>query len=85
MLSPRFLRMYGEKCQRLAQAMDDPQSVAEFEAMARDLEVWANDPAGRATRAVRFNRTPRHRQTRVPNVRFDPLRTKRAASLPPSR
>jgi hypothetical protein len=25
--------------------MNDPASVAEFEAMARDLEDWANDPA----------------------------------------
>ena len=52
MLSPRFLRMYSEKCQRSAQVMKDPQSVAEFEAMARDLEDWANDPAARTTHAA---------------------------------
>jgi hypothetical protein len=45
MLSPRFLRIHAEKCRRLAQSMDDPRSVAEFEGMARDLENWANDPA----------------------------------------
>jgi|HubBroStandDraft_1064217.scaffolds.fasta_scaffold157112_1 hypothetical protein len=44
MLSPRFLRLYGEKCRRSAQSMTDPRSVAESEAMARDLEDWANDP-----------------------------------------
>ena len=49
MLSPRFLRMYGERCRRSAQATNDPRSVAEFEAMARDLEDWATDPAGRKT------------------------------------
>jgi hypothetical protein len=52
MLSPRFLRLYGERCRRSAQAMNDPRSVAEFEAMARDLEDWANDPAGRSTQAA---------------------------------
>ena len=52
MLSPRFLRTYAEKCQRSAQSMNDPQLVAEFEAMARDLEDWANDPAGLTTRAA---------------------------------
>jgi hypothetical protein len=45
MLSPRFLRMYAEKCRCSAQSMHDPKSMAEFEAMARDLEDWANDPA----------------------------------------
>ena len=45
MLSPRFLRMYAEKCRCSAQLMHDPKSMAEFEAMARDLEGWANDPA----------------------------------------
>jgi hypothetical protein len=46
MLSPRFLRVYAEKCRRSTQSMTDPRLVAEFEAMARDLEDWANDPAG---------------------------------------
>lgn len=46
MLSPRFLRLYADKCRRSAQSMDDPRSIAEFEAMALDLEDWANDPAG---------------------------------------
>jgi len=46
MLSPRFLRMYAAKCRRSIQSMTDPRLVAEFEAMARDLEDWANDPAG---------------------------------------
>ncbi len=45
MLSPRFLRMYAEKCRCSAELMHDPKSMAEFEAMARDLEDWANDPA----------------------------------------
>jgi hypothetical protein len=45
MLSPRFLRLYADKCWRSAQSMNDPGSVAEFEAMARDLKDWANDPA----------------------------------------
>jgi hypothetical protein len=49
MLSPRFLRLYADKCRRSAQSMDDPRSIAEFEAMALDLEDWANDPAGGAT------------------------------------
>ena len=48
MLSPRFLRLYADKCRRSAQSMDDPRSIAEFEAMALDLEDWANDPAGGA-------------------------------------
>jgi hypothetical protein len=37
--------MYAEKCRHSAKSMNDPQSVAEFEAMAFDLEDWANDPA----------------------------------------
>jgi hypothetical protein len=45
MLSPRFLRLYADKCWRSAQSMNDPRSVAEFEAMARDLKDWADDPA----------------------------------------
>ena len=45
MLSPRFLRLYAEKCRHTAQLMSDSQSVAEFEEMALDLEDWANDPA----------------------------------------
>jgi hypothetical protein len=45
MLSPRFLHLYADKCWRLAQSTNDPRTVAEFEAMARDLEVWADDPA----------------------------------------
>ena len=45
MLSPRFLRLYAEKCRHSAKSMNDPQSVAEFEVMAFDLEDWANDPA----------------------------------------
>jgi uncharacterized Zn-finger protein len=32
--------------------MNNPESIAEFEAMARDLEDWANDPAGRTTHAA---------------------------------
>jgi hypothetical protein len=52
MLSPRFLRMYGEKCRRSAQVMTNPQSAAELEAMAGDLEDWAKDPAGRTIHAV---------------------------------
>jgi hypothetical protein len=52
MLSPRFLRMYAEKCRRSAQVMNNPQSAAELEAMAGDLEDWANDPAGRTIRAA---------------------------------
>ena len=44
MLSPRFLRMYAEKCRHTAQLMNDSQSVAEFEAMALHLKEWANDP-----------------------------------------
>jgi hypothetical protein len=45
MLSPRFLRLYAEKCRHSAQLTRDPKSVGEFEAMALDLEEWANDPA----------------------------------------
>ena len=52
MLSPRFLRLYADKCRRSAQLMDDRRSVAEFEAMALDLEDWANDPAGRTIHAA---------------------------------
>ena len=52
MLSPRFLRMYGEKCRRSAQVMSNPQSAAELEAMAGDLEDWAKDPAGRTVHAA---------------------------------
>jgi len=44
MLSPRFLRLYADRCWRSAQSMNDPGSVAEFEAMARDLKDWADDP-----------------------------------------
>ena len=53
MLSPRFLRLYADKCRRSAQSMDDRRSVAEFQAMALDLEDWANDPAGRTIHAAR--------------------------------
>lgn len=63
MLSPRFLRTYAEKCQRSAQSMNDPQLVAEFEAMARDLEDGANDPAGLTTRAARCATVRRQYQT----------------------
>lgn len=51
MLSPRFLRLYAEKCRLSARSMSDPQSVSELEAMARDLEDWANDPAGQRVSA----------------------------------
>jgi hypothetical protein len=37
MLSTRFLRMYGERRQRSVHAMNDPRSVAEFEATSRDF------------------------------------------------
>ena len=53
MLSPRFLRLYADKCRRSAQSMDDRRSVAEFQAMALDLEDWANDAAGRTIHAAR--------------------------------
>lgn len=52
MLSPRFLRVYAEKCRRSAQVMNNAQSAAELEVMARDLEDWANDPAGRTLHAT---------------------------------
>ena len=52
MLSPRFLRMYGEKCRLSARVMNNPQSAAELEAMARDLEDWAHDPTGRTIHAA---------------------------------
>jgi len=43
MLSPRFLRMYAEKCLRSALATPDFDSAADLREMARDLEGWAND------------------------------------------
>jgi hypothetical protein len=43
--------------------MNDPQLVAEFEAMARDLEDGANDPAGLTTRAARCATVRRQYQT----------------------
>jgi hypothetical protein len=59
MLSPRFLRLYADKCRRSAQSMHDRRSAAEFEAMALNLEDWANDPAGRNIHAAQPTRTPR--------------------------
>jgi hypothetical protein len=56
MLSPRFLRLYADKCWRSAQSMNDPGSVAEFEAMARDLKDWADDPAVKDDPAI-YRRT----------------------------
>jgi hypothetical protein len=67
MLSPRFLRLYADKCRRSAQSMDDRTSVAEFEAMALDLEDWANDPAGRTIHALSPHCMPR------PRADFRPL------------
>ena len=43
MLSPRFLRMYAEKCLRSALATPDFDSAADLKKMARDLESWANE------------------------------------------
>ena len=43
MLSPRFLRMYAEKCLRSALATPDFDSAADLREMARDLESWANE------------------------------------------
>ena len=43
MLSPRFLRMYAEKCLRSALATPDFDSAADLKNMARDLESWANE------------------------------------------
>ena len=59
MLSPRFLRLYADKCRRSAQSMDDRRSVAEFEAMALDLEEWANDPQGALSTPLSPDCTPR--------------------------
>jgi hypothetical protein len=35
--------MQAEKCLRSAQSTDDPETVAELAAMARDLEIWASE------------------------------------------
>jgi hypothetical protein len=43
MLSPRFLRLYAQKCLRTARSSDDPKTIVEFEAMARDLSLWARE------------------------------------------
>lgn len=58
MLSPRFLRLYAGKCRRSAKAMNDPKSIAELEAMARDFDDWANDPAGPSSPYGKDEKTP---------------------------
>ena len=50
MLSPKFLRMPAKKCVQSARSKTDPETVAELEAMASDLEIWANEAELRAQR-----------------------------------
>jgi hypothetical protein len=42
--------MLAEKCAHSASSKTDPATVAELEAMAADLEIWASEAESRARR-----------------------------------
>jgi hypothetical protein len=42
--------MLAEKCAQSARSKADPETVAELEAMASDLEIWANEAELRTQR-----------------------------------
>lgn len=48
MLSPRFLRFQAQQCLRTAQLANDPKTIDEHEAMARDLSRWAKEAESEA-------------------------------------
>jgi hypothetical protein len=48
MLSPKFLRLQAQQCLRTAHLADDPATIAEHEAMARDLSRWAHEAESEA-------------------------------------
>jgi|HubBroStandDraft_3_1064219.scaffolds.fasta_scaffold1400689_2 hypothetical protein len=43
MLSPEFLRFQAAICLRSARSTDDPDAIVELDAMAADLECWADE------------------------------------------
>lgn len=55
MLSPKFLRFQAQNCLRTAHSSNDATTIAELEAMARDLKRWASEAE---TEAVAENGYP---------------------------